>query len=75
MIKLTDLLGELDLRGGDLDENITLEQVLIAFLEDFQIPEDEFFTVSRGKFNSEKFDLKPDTAKAETDKIIDKFVK
>ena len=61
MIKLTDLLGELDLRGGDLDENITLEQVLIAFLEDFQIPEDEFFTVSRGKFNSEKFDLKPDT--------------
>ena len=40
MIKLTDLLGELDLRGGDLDENITLEQVLIAFLEDFQIPED-----------------------------------
>jgi len=43
MIKLTDLLGELDLRGGDLDENITLEQVLFAFLEDFQIPEDEFF--------------------------------
>jgi GNAT superfamily N-acetyltransferase len=60
MIKLTDLLKELDLRGGDLDEHITLEQVLIAFLEDFQIPEDEFFTVSRGKFNSEEFDLKPD---------------
>ena len=60
MIKLTDLLKELDLRGGDLDDNITLEQVLIAFLEDFQIPEDEFFTVSRGKFNSEDFNLKPD---------------
>jgi GNAT superfamily N-acetyltransferase len=43
MIKLTDLLKELDLRGGDLDENITLEQVLLAFVEDFQIPEDEFF--------------------------------
>ena len=42
MIKLTDLLKELDLRSGDLDDNITLEQVLIAFLEDFQIPEDEF---------------------------------
>jgi len=62
MIKLTDLLGELDLRSGDLDDNITLEQVLIAFLEDFQIPEDEFFTVSRGKFNSEVFDLKPGVA-------------
>jgi GNAT superfamily N-acetyltransferase len=60
MIKLTDLLKELDLRSGDLDDNITLEQVLIAFLEDFQIPEDEFFTVSRGKFNSEVFDLKQD---------------
>jgi GNAT superfamily N-acetyltransferase len=60
MIKLTQLLKELDLRGGDLDEHITLEQVLIAFLEDFQIPEDEFFTVSRGKFNSEQFNLKPD---------------
>ena len=43
MIKLTDLLKELDLRGGDLDDNITLEQVLFAFLEDFQIDEDEFF--------------------------------
>lgn len=43
MIKLTDLLKELDLRSGDLDDNITLEQVLFAFLEDFQIPEDEFF--------------------------------
>ena len=43
MIKLTDLLKELDLRSGDLDDNITLEQVLIAFLEDFQIDEDEFF--------------------------------
>jgi GNAT superfamily N-acetyltransferase len=43
MIKLTDLLKELDLRGGDLDDNITLEQVLLAFVEDFQIPEDEFF--------------------------------
>jgi len=62
MIKLTDLLKELDLRSGDLDDNITLEQVLIAFLEDFQIPEDEFFTVSRGKFNSEDFTLKPDAA-------------
>jgi len=60
MIKLTDLLKELDLRGGDLDDNITIEQVLFAFLEDFQIDEDEFFTISRGKFNSEKFDLKPD---------------
>ncbi len=43
MIKLTDLLKELDLRSGDLDDNITLEQVLFAFLEDFQIDEDEFF--------------------------------
>lgn len=43
MIKLTDLLKELDLRGGDLDDNITLEQVLFAFVEDFQIDEDEFF--------------------------------
>ena len=43
MIKLTDLLKELDLRGGDLDDNITIEQVLFAFLEDFQIDEDEFF--------------------------------
>ena len=43
MIKLTDLLKELDLCGGDLDDNITLEQVLFAFLEDFQIDEDEFF--------------------------------
>ena len=60
MIKLTDLLKELDLCSGDLDDNITLEQVLIAFLEDFQIPEDEFFTISRGKFNSEDFNLKPD---------------
>jgi predicted GNAT family acetyltransferase len=43
MIKLTDLLKELDLRGGNLDDNVTLEQVLLAFVEDFQIPEDEFF--------------------------------
>ena len=59
MIKLTQLLKELDLRGGDLDEHITLEQVLIAFLEDFNLDEDEFITVSKGKFNSDVFTLKP----------------
>lgn len=59
MIKLTDLLKELDLRDGNLDDNITLEQVLIAFLEDFNLDEDDFITVSRGKFNSEVFTLKP----------------
>jgi len=59
MIKLTQLLKELDLRGGDLDEHITLEQVLIAFIEDFNLDEDEFITVSKGKFNSDVFTLKP----------------
>jgi len=59
MIKLTDLLKELDLRGGDLDDHITLEQVLIAFIEDFNLDEDEFITVSKGKFNSDVFTLKP----------------
>jgi GNAT superfamily N-acetyltransferase len=58
MIKLTDLLKELDLRDGDLDDYITLEKVLIAFIEDFNLDEDEFITIKKGKFNSEKFTLK-----------------
>ena len=63
MIKLIDLLKELNLdelkfHSGQLD--ISNDRTYVTFLEDFNIPRDEFFTVGRGKFNSEVFTLKDD---------------
>lgn len=58
MIKLIDLLKELKFYSGQLD--ISNDRVYVDFLENFNIPRDEFFTMSRGKFNSEVFTLKDD---------------
>jgi hypothetical protein len=64
MIKLIKLLkelyiDELKFRTGELEFGVDDNKTYYTFLKDFKISGDKFFTMTRGKFNSEVFDFTP----------------